>query len=158
MNFLYLGTDLETDQPVAIKILLPKFANRKDITERFLREAEILELANHPNIVKMYSHGPWEHGYYIAMEFIVGGSLRQYLLETPLSLKRSLEIILEIAYGICHLHTHGIIHRDLKLENILVTEEGEIKVIDFGIAQLIADVKEEERSVFLHRKSARPFT
>ncbi len=156
MNFLYLGTDLITDQPVAIKILLPKFASRKDIMERFLREAEILSIADHPNIVKMYSHGFWEHGYYIAMEFITGGSLRQYLLENPLSLKRSLEMILEISYAICHLHTHGIIHRDLKLENILVTEEGSIKVIDFGIAQLLDDVKEEERSVFLHRTIGTP--
>ncbi|MBA3604200.1 MAG: protein kinase [Parachlamydiaceae bacterium] len=156
MNFLYLGTDLKTDQPVAIKILLPKFASRKDIMERFLREAEILSIADHPNIVKMYCHGPWEHGYYIAMEFITGGSLRQYLLENPLSLKRALEMILEISYAICHLHTHGIIHRDLKLENILVTEDGNIKVIDFGIAQLLADVKEEERSVFLHRTIGTP--
>ncbi len=156
MNFLYLGTDLKSHIPVAIKVLLPKYVSRKDILERFLREAEILSIADHPNIVRMYSYGPWEHGYYIAMEFIMGGSLRQYILENPLSLKRALEMILDISYAICHLHTHGIIHRDLKLENILVTEEGEIKVIDFGIAQLLTHVKEEERSIFLHRTIGTP--
>lgn len=156
MNFLYLGTDVRNNLPVAIKVLLPKYVARKDILERFLREAEILSIADHPNIVQMYSYGSWELGYYIAMEFIMGGSLRQYLLENPLSLKRALEMVLEISYAICHLHTHGIIHRDLKLENILVTEQGLIKVIDFGIAQLLAHVKEEERSVFLHRTIGTP--
>lgn len=156
MNFLYLGTDLRTHQAVAIKILLPKFASQKDVVDRFLREAEILSIVDHPNIVKMYSHGSWDHGYYIALEFITGGSLKQYIQDSPLSLKRALEMVLDISYAICHLHTHGIIHRDLKLENILVTDEGQIKVIDFGIAQLLALVKEEERSVFLHRTMGTP--
>lgn len=156
MSLLYLATDTEYNLPVVIKVLLPKFTSRPDIVERFLREAEILALVDHPNIVKMCSHGKWEGGYYIALEFIIGGSLRQYLMNTPLSLKRALEMILEIAYAICHLHTHGIIHRDLKLENILITEEGSIKLIDFGIAQLLDDVKVGECAVFRQRTVGTP--
>lgn len=156
MSLLYLATDSHTNLPVVIKILHPKFLSRPDIVERFIREAEILSLVDHPNIVKMLEHGKWEGGYYIALEFILGGSLRQYILQNPLSLKRALEIILDIAYAICHLHTHGIIHRDLKLENILITEEGQIKVIDFGIAQLLDDVKTEEREAFKHRTIGTP--
>lgn len=156
MSLLYLATESEHHLPVVVKVLLPKFALRQDIVERFLREAEILKLVDHPNIVKMCSHGRWEGGYYIALEFITGGSLRQYLMNTPLSLKRALEMILEIAYAICHLHTHGIIHRDLKLENILVTEEGSIKLIDFGIAQLLDSVKEGDCAVFRHRTIGTP--
>lgn len=156
MSLLYLATDCENNLPVVVKVLLPKFTSNPDIVERFLREAEILALVDHPNIVKMCSHGKWEEGYYISLEFIRGGSLRQYLMNTPLSLKRALEMILEIAYAICHLHTHGIIHRDLKLENILVTEEGHIKLIDFGIAQLLDDVKGEECEVFRHRTIGTP--
>lgn len=156
MSLLYLATDCEYNLHVVVKVLLPKFASRPDIVERFLREAEILALVDHPNIVKMCTHGRWEGGYYIALEFIEGGSLRQYLMNTPLSLKRALEMILEIAYAICHLHTHGIIHRDLKLENILVTQEGTIKLIDFGIAQLLDDVTKVECAVFRHRTIGTP--
>ncbi len=71
------------------------------------------------------------------MEYIEGISLKQYLLRNPISLKKALDMILEISYALCHLHTHGVIHRDLKPENILIDEEGHVKVIDFGIAQLL---------------------
>ena len=137
MSILYLATHPESQDTIAIKVLSPKYLSHPEMTKRFLNEAEIIALADHPNIIKLYGYGEWEAGLYIAMEFIQGISLRQYLLQNPLSLKRSLEITLEIAYALCHLHTHGVIHRDLKLENILVTEAGHVKVIDFGIAQLM---------------------
>jgi hypothetical protein len=139
MSVLYLGTHPETKEPTTIKVLSEKFMSQPDIVERFLREAEIIALADHPNIVKLYGHGKWEGGLYIAMEFIQGISLRQYLLQTPLSLKRALEVTLDISYALCHLHTHGIIHRDLKPENILINEHGTVKVIDFGIAQIMTE-------------------
>lgn len=156
MSLLYLATDCHTNLPVVIKVLHPNFLSRNDMVERFVREAEILSLVDHPNIVKMVAHGQWEGGYYIALEFIMGGSLRQYFLNNPLSLKRALEIILEIAYATCHLHTHGIIHRDLKLENILIDEDGKVKLIDFGIAQLLDSVKKEGREAFKHRTIGTP--
>src|SRR5690606_36400224 len=104
--------------------------------KQFLKEAEIIALSNHPNIVKLYGQGEWEKGLYIAMEFIQGVSLTQFILQNSLSIKRSLEILLQVAYALLHLHSHGVIHRDLKPENILITENGGVKVIDFGIAQL----------------------
>lgn len=137
MSLLYLGTHPDTKEPVTIKVLSPKFVAHPEIVQRFLTEAEIIAMADHPNIIKLYGHGEWAGGLYIAMEFIQGISLRQYLLQTPMSLKKALEIILDVAYALCHLHTHGVIHRDLKPENILMTESGTIKVIDFGIAQLL---------------------
>lgn len=143
MSILYLGTHPETKAPTAIKVLSPKFLKREDVIKRFLHEAEIIALADHPNIVKLYGYGEWEKGLYIAMEFIEGYSLRQYLLRHPISLKQAIEIIIDIAYALCHLHTHGVIHRDLKPENILLNENGSIKVIDFGIAQLIERPKDE---------------
>lgn len=139
MSILYLGTHPETREPTTIKVLLPRFLSHPDVVQRFLTEAEIIAMADHPNIVKLYGHGQWEGGLYIAMEFIEGISLRQALLQSPMSLKRALEIVIDIAYALCHLHTHGVIHRDLKPENILVTESGQIKVIDFGIAQLLTE-------------------
>ncbi|MEX1012476.1 MAG: protein kinase [Waddliaceae bacterium] len=139
MSNLYLATHPETKQPTTVKALLPKYLSNTEVVERFLKESEIISLADHPNIVKLFDQGEWEGGLYIAMEYIQGMSLRQFLLQTPLSLKRSLQMILDISYAICHLHTHGVIHRDLKPENVLVTEDGEIKVIDFGIAQLLTE-------------------
>ncbi len=139
MSILYLGLHPDSKEPTTIKVLLPRLLSHPDVVQRFLTEAEIIAMTDHPNIVKLYGHGEWEGGLYIAMEFIQGISLRQALLQSPISLKKALEIIIDIAYALCHLHTHGVIHRDLKPENILITETGQVKVIDFGIAQLLTE-------------------
>ena len=146
MSLLYLGTHPDTNEPTTIKVLSSKYLSNTEIVERFLKEAEIIALADHPHIVKLFGYGEWEGGLYIAMEYIEGVSLRQYLMQTPLSLKRSLEFVIDIAYAICHLHRHGVIHRDLKPENILVTNKNFIKVIDFGIAQLLTEKDEHQQS------------
>ncbi|HRD55406.1 MAG TPA: protein kinase [Parachlamydiaceae bacterium] len=139
MSLLYLGTHLETLEPAIIKVLPQKYLSNQEITDRFLKEADIISIANHPNIVKLYGKGKWEGGLYLAIEFVQGISLRQYILQKHVSLKRAVEMIIEIAYALCHLHMHGIIHRDLKPENIIVPETGSIKVIDFGIAQVLSE-------------------
>lgn len=136
MSLLYLALDPKNKTPVVIKVLSPKYLRNKEVIDRFLKEAKIIAMTDHPNIVKLYDQGKWEKGLYIGMEFIQGVSLRQFILQKSLSQKRALQIILQVAYALCHLHTHGVIHRDLKPENILITETGEVKVIDFGIAQL----------------------
>jgi serine/threonine protein kinase len=137
MSLLFLGKDSKTQTVCAIKVLSKKFLSQPDVVQRFFNEAEIISLTDHPNIVKMYGHGEWEGGLYIALEYIKGISLRQYLIRHPISLKKAIQIILEVAYALCHLHTHGVVHRDLKPENILITEAGSVKVIDFGIAELL---------------------
>ncbi|MBS0605031.1 MAG: protein kinase [Verrucomicrobia bacterium] len=136
MSLLYLGLDLENKKPLVIKVLSPSYVTQPEAVERFLKEAKVIALTNHPNIVKLYGQGQWEKGLYIAMELIHGISLKQFIMQHSLSMRRALEIILQVSYALLHLHSHGVIHRDLKPENILITEEGEIKVIDFGIAQL----------------------
>ncbi len=139
MSVLYLGLNPETHEPLAIKILSSEYVSNPEVVERFLKEAEIIELTDHPNIVKLYGHGKWEGGLYIAMEFVQGISLRQMILQQAMSLKRALEIILQISHALTHLHAHGIIHRDLKPENILLTALGGVKVIDFGISQIYTE-------------------
>ena len=136
MSLLYLGIHPETHAPIAIKVLLSKFVSHPEMIDRFMREASLIELTNHPNIVKLYGHGKWEGGVYLAMEFVQGISLRQMILQEAMSLKRALEVILQISHALTHLHVHGIIHRDLKPENILLTAQGGVKVIDFGISQM----------------------
>ena len=143
MSLLFLGIHPETHATIAIKVLLPKYCKNKELAARFLKEAEIIKMTHHPNIVRLYGEGEWEKGLYIAMEFIQGISLRQFIQQKSLTRKRALEIILQVAYALSHLHTHGIVHRDLKPENILITESGNIKLIDFGIAQVKTDLGEE---------------
>jgi serine/threonine protein kinase len=139
MSLLYLGIHPETHEPVAVKVLSSKYVSHAEMVERFFKEASIIEITNHPNIVQLFGQGKWEGGVYIAMEFIQGISLRQMILQEAMSLKRSLEIVLQISYALLHLHSHGIIHRDLKPENILLTAQGGVKVIDFGISQLYTE-------------------
>jgi serine/threonine protein kinase len=136
MSLLYLGMRPDTRQLLAIKVLSPELVTHPETKASFLKEARIIGMTDHPNIVKLYDEGEWEGGLFIAMELIRGISLRQFIQQHSLSLKRSLDIVLQVAHALAHLHAHGVVHRDLKPENILITEDGAIKVIDFGIAQL----------------------
>lgn len=145
MSLLYMGIHPKTRDVLAIKVLSPAYAKNPDMVQRFLKESKIISMANHPHIVKLYGEGQWEGGLYIAMEFIRGVSLRQFIEQHSLSMKRCLKIILDTAYALAHLHSHGVIHGDLKPENILITEKGEVKVIDFGIASLQKDLKKEKK-------------
>lgn len=140
MNDIYLAFHEDTLELVVVKILKSKLVNNFEMKSRFMHEAQIVALANHPGIVKYHSHGVWEGGLYLALEHLQGVSLRKYIQHTPLTLKRAVEVILEICYAVCHLHTHGIIHRDLKPENIIITEKGEVKLLDFGIARRIHEL------------------
>lgn len=139
MSLLYLGRHPGTEKPIAIKVLSPRYMKHPEMVDLFLKEARIIALSDHPNIVKLYGQGEWEEGLYIAMEFIQGISLHQFIVQNSLSLRRSLELILQVGHALLHLHSHGIIHRDLKPENILMTETGNVKVIDFGISQVTFD-------------------
>ena len=146
MNTLYLGTAPGTEDPLVIKLLRSRYKNNKHVTERFFTEAQILEQANHPNIVGLHGQGEWQGLPYIALEYIQGVSLRQYLKRNSMSLRQAIETILEVSYAVCHLHSLKILHRDLKPENILLTEEGKVKVIDLGIAQYKQDNTEQVKA------------
>lgn len=142
MSYLYLGLHPDTHHPIAVKVLKPEYLTHPEMKEQFTKEASVIELADHPNIVKLFGHGEWEGGLYIAMEWIKGVSLKQFILQQSLSLKRSIEICLQVSYALLHLHTNNVIHRDLKPENILITETGQVKVVDFGIAQVLTQKSE----------------
>ncbi|MDF2549020.1 MAG: putative serine/threonine protein kinase [Chlamydiales bacterium] len=137
-SLIYLASMPQDPSLLAIKVLAKAFLKEPEMVDRFFQEASIIALAQHPNIVKLYKYGRWQEGLYIAMEYIHGVTLQEWL-NRPLSLKKALDLLLQIAYAVCHLHTHGIIHRDLKPENILVNAKGQIKLIDFGIAHLLKE-------------------
>jgi len=147
MSLLYMGVHPETLEAVIVKVLSPKFLSSPEVVGRFINEAHIISFTDHPNIVKLYEYGEWEGGLYIAMEFVRGTSLRKILAHQPFSLRRALEVILEISYALCHLHTHGVVHGDLKPENILITDDGCVKVIDFGIAKMLLGRNESKEDV-----------
>ncbi len=139
---LYLGLHEDSRALAVLKVLshdILKDPIRKKI---FLKEAHLLKEISHQNIVQYYDQGEFQAesstgsngGMYIAVEFVPGISLKQFILQRSLSLKRSIDITLKVLYALLYLHSVGIIHRDLKPENILITETSEIKVVDFGIA------------------------
>jgi len=146
MSLIYLASHPKTGETVAVKVVLPKYLKNKEMLSRQLREAKILSLATHPNIVRLYDLGRGEHGLFIVMEFIQGVSLRQFIKTHSLTHQRALEIVLEIAYALLHLHSHGIIHRDLKPDNILITESGRLKLIDFGISHFVEAADAEDKT------------
>lgn len=146
MSLLYLGIHTKTGSPAIVKVLSPKYVPNQEVVTRFTNEATIIALADHPNIVKLYEYGTWENGFYIAIEFVKGKSLRKILSLQPFPLRKALEIILETAYALCHLHTHGIIHGDIKPENILITDDDKVKLIDFGIAKMFAPIDKLEEA------------
>lgn len=143
MSLLYLGSHPDSKIPLTIKVLSPKYVSKQEMIDRFFQEADIIAMADHPNIVKLFGHGTWEKGVYIAMEYIQGTSLREFIQRKPMAPKRTLEVLLAVAGALTHLHANGIIHRDLKPENILITSDGHVKVIDFGIAQLLTEKSED---------------
>lgn len=150
MSLLYLGKHTSSAGLHVIKVLSPEYLDHPEMVDHFLQEAKIIGMTNHPNIVKLFHYGQWEGGVYIAMEFIRGVSLKQFITQHSFSLKKALELILQVAYALCHLHAHGVAHRDLKPENVLITEAGTVKVIDFGISQLHDDnsqIKESSLNV-----------
>ncbi|MBB65821.1 MAG: serine/threonine protein kinase [Waddliaceae bacterium] len=141
MSNLYLGTLPNKQDVVIIKVLQDKYIDKPAAIKAFQREATILSLAQHPHIVNFYEEGNWEGKPYIVLEYIEGISLREFLMQDSLDLRRALELVLQIAYAICHLHSQGVIHRDLKPENILLDDNGQAKVIDFGVADFLDSIK-----------------
>ena len=148
MAEVYLAHDEVLDRDVALKVLTERHAENEEFVERFRREARSAAFLNHPNIVSVYDQGCSEDGtYYIAMEYIPGGTLKDRILgEGPLAPDTATELSLQVAQALGHAHEHGVIHRDIKSRNILLTEAGYAKVTDFGIARAATATTTSSRS------------
>ncbi|WP_332648070.1 Stk1 family PASTA domain-containing Ser/Thr kinase [Lysinibacillus sp. 54212] len=135
MSHVYLAHDMILNRDVAIKILRYDFTNEAELHRRFQREALSATSLSHPNIVSVYDVGEDGDMHYIVMEYIKGKTLKQYIQEfSPLSPARSVHIMKQLTSAIAHAHENGIIHRDIKPQNILVDDDGNVKITDFGIA------------------------
>jgi eukaryotic-like serine/threonine-protein kinase len=135
MANVYLARDIILDRDVAIKVLRFDFSNDEQFIKRFRREAQAATSLNHENIVSIYDVGEDEGIYYIVMEYVHGYTLKQYIqMHAPLSVPKTLNIMAQLTAAIAHAHQNRIVHRDIKPQNILMDENGVVKVTDFGIA------------------------
>ena len=138
MANVYLAIDVILGRKVAIKILRGDLANDEKFIRRFKREALSASSLSHPNIVEMYDVGEDNGNYYIVMEYIDGKTLKQLLKKRGnLTVSEATDIMLQLTSGMIHAHDSYIIHRDLKPQNIMIQENGQIKITDFGIAMAL---------------------
>jgi predicted ATPase len=138
MGEVYRARDLRLGRELAIKILSSKLSPTQESLERFEREASTASTLNHPNIVTIFELGQAGPTYYIAMELVEGKLLREMLEAGALALDTAISIATQIADGLAKAHEAGVVHRDLKPENLMVTRDGLVKILDFGLAKLTA--------------------
>lgn len=147
MADVYEAEDILLNRPVAVKLLHANFASDDAFVARFRREAQAAANLSHPNIVAIYDWGQDEGTYFMIMELIRGRTLREIVKsEGALLPRRSGEIAAEAAAALSVAHQHGVFHRDIKPGNIMITEDGSVKVTDFGIARALDDSEELTRT------------
>ncbi len=141
--------DEQLDREVAVKILHARYSDDENFLLRFQREARAAASLNHPNIVSVYDAGETEGRPFIVMELVRGRSLRELTRTERITAGRATEIVGDSALALNYAHEHGLIHRDIKPGNILISHEGEVKVTDFGIARAVnAETITETAAVF----------
>ncbi len=138
MGEVYLAEDTELGRQVALKVLLSEVADDDDRVRRFVQEAKAASALNHPNILTVYQIGEFENSRFIATELIKGETLRDRLRGWPITLREVLDVAMQVAAALNAAHNAGIVHRDIKPENIMLRDDGIVKVLDFGLAKLVA--------------------
>ena len=148
MADVFLAEDEQLGRKVALKLLYQRFAEDPGFVERFRREAQAAAGLQHPNVVSVYDRGAYDGTYYIAMEYLEGRSLKQLIREeAPLDPVRAIDIALQILKAARFAHRRGVIHRDLKPHNVIVDDQDNAKVTDFGIARAGASDMTETGSI-----------
>ncbi len=137
MGEVYLAQDTKLDRRIALKILPADLAAQQDRMRRFVQEAKAAAALNHPNIAHIYEIGEADATNFIAMEFVDGKTLREKIHGEKSDLKLLFKHLLQVAEGLGKAHASGIVHRDLKPDNIMITRDGHVKILDFGLAKLI---------------------
>lgn len=138
MAVVYKARCHRLNRLVAVKVLKDEFSADEDFLRRFRAEGEAVAMLSHPNIVQVFDVSASEDANYIVMELIDGISLKQYMeVKGILNWKETLHFATQIAKGLEHAHSRGIVHRDIKPHNVMVLKNGSVKVMDFGIAQVM---------------------
>ncbi len=150
MATVYLGTDTRLERTVALKIMHAELANDEDFVRRFVGEARSVAQLSHPNVVTVYDQGADGHILYLAMEYVPGRTLRDLLNSRGrLSPHEALDIMAGVLGGLAAAHDAGIAHRDVKPENVLLSDSGAVKVADFGLARLLAGVSQTKSGMII---------
>jgi TolB-like protein len=136
MGVVYKAEDTKLKRTVALKFLPPELTHIPDVKDRFMREAQAAAALDHPNICTVYEFDEAEEKTFISMAYVEGQSLRKKLESGPLNLDEALRIALQAAQGLQIAHKKGIVHRDIKSANIMVTEDNQAKIMDFGLARM----------------------
>jgi Tol biopolymer transport system component/predicted Ser/Thr protein kinase len=148
MGEVYRATDSRLGRDVAIKVLPADTAAHPDRRQRFEQEARAASALNHPNILTVYDIGETDGTTYIAMELVEGKTLRELLASgEPLPTKRLLDIAVQTSEGLAKAHAAGIVHRDLKPENLMVSKDGYVKILDFGLAKLTEVISQDSSAL-----------
>jgi Tol biopolymer transport system component len=160
MGEVYRARDTRLSRSVALKVLPESLAVEPERLQRFEKEARSASALNHPNIVTIYEVGTMDGVSYIAMELVEGKTLRELLHTGALPLRRLLPLAAQMADGLAKAHEAGIVHRDLKPENVMVTKDGLVKILDFGLAKLTQSGEEtgEESELPTMTKATEPGT
>jgi predicted ATPase len=156
MGEVYRARDPRLDRSVAIKILPAELSADSDRLHRFEREARSVSALNHPNIVTIYELAKDGSAHYFAMELIEGQTLRQLLIAGSLPIRKAIEIAAQIAEGLAKAHEAGITHRDMKPENLMVSRDGFVKILDFGLAKVASPVGEQHETRTLSSWQTQP--
>src|SRR2546421_8023827 len=144
MATIYRARDLRMDRVVAVKVLREVYSTDPKFVRRFQVEAKAASALQHPNIVQVYDYGQTDGNYYIVMELVEGTDLRSYLCSrNVLDIDRAIIIAHDIALGLGAAHRRGIVHRDVKPQNVLIGIDGSIKLTDFGIVSVYKDANDE---------------
>ena len=136
MGEVYLAEDTEPDRPVALKILSTSLSRDPRRLDGLVREAKAASALNHPNILTIHDICSFDHSRYIVMEYVDGETLRKRMDSTRMHIGEVLDISVQIASALSAAHEAEIVHRDIKPQNIMVRPDGQVKIVDFGLAEL----------------------
>jgi eukaryotic-like serine/threonine-protein kinase len=150
MATVYLGTDTRLERTVALKIMHAELADDEDFVRRFVGEARSVAQLSHPNVVTVYDQGADGHILYLAMEYVPGRTLRDLLNSRGrLSAREALDVMAGVLGGLAAAHDAGIAHRDVKPENVLLSDSGAVKVADFGLARLLVQTSQTKTGMII---------
>ncbi|HEY6140502.1 MAG TPA: protein kinase [Thermoanaerobaculia bacterium] len=158
MGEVYIAHDPVLGRKVAIKVLPVRLTGDAETLARFTHEARSASSLNHPNIVTIHDIDTANGRPYIVMEYIDGRDLRSYVNEGPLTARKTLDVAAQVAEGLAAAHEHGIVHRDLKPENVMVTKDGFVKILDFGLAKMTRPASEDAVTAELNLPGTTPGT